>query len=83
MKELGVLAPIVTPCDTNGRVDIEGLRSVCKYVKDGGCRSIFACGSTGRGPWFSHADRQRICRTVAESAGDTPVFAGCIASGLP
>jgi len=84
MKELGVLVPIVTPCHKDGTVDTDGLKSVCGYVRQAGCDAIFAAGSTGRGPWFSRVDRRHICRTVAECAGSgTPVFAGCMASGLP
>jgi len=83
MKSLGVLVPIVTPCDRSGTVDTAGLASVCRYIIQAGCHAIFAAGSTGRGPWFARSQRETICAVVAESAGsDIPVFAGCMASGL-
>lgn len=80
---LGVLVPIVTPCSRDGRIDKDGLRSVCDCVLQAGCNAIFAAGSTGRGPWFDRKDRMCICRTVAEYIGDgVPLFAGSMASGL-
>jgi dihydrodipicolinate synthase/N-acetylneuraminate lyase len=84
MKDLGVLVPIVTPCSLAGQPDLAGLKSVTRYVLDNGCHAIFVAGSTGRGPWFSRADRVKICRTVADQIGPkVPLFAGCMASGLP
>ena len=84
MKDLGLLLPIVTPCDARGDVDVAGLRALCAHFTAAGCHSLFAAGSTGRGPWFSRAQREQICRTVAECGPpDAPVFAGCMASGLP
>jgi len=83
VNELGVLVPIVTPCGKDGLLDPDGLRAVCHYVLEAGCDAVFAAGSTGRGPWFSRADRAEICRTVAESVGPgVRVFGGCMASGL-
>lgn len=83
MRNLGVLVPIVTPCDRSGTINAVGLASVCRYVIQAGCHAIFAAGSTGRGPWFTRSQRETICAAVAESAGpDIPVFAGCMASGL-
>lgn len=84
MKQLGALVPIVTPCSRAGRPDIGALKAVCKYMLEAGCAGIFVGGSTGRGPWFSRKDRARICRAAAEQIGpETPLFAGCMASGLP
>jgi len=83
MKELGVLVPIVTPCDKSGTPDADGMGGVCKYMMDAGCDAIFVCGSTGRGPWFSIKQRAAICSSVKQFIGpDVPLFAGCMASGL-
>ena len=82
MKKLGALVPIVTPCSRDGRPDLNGLKTVCKYFIDAGCHGIFVCGSTGRGPWFKRQDRVQICRVIADQIGsNTPLFAGCIANG--
>lgn len=84
MKNLGVLVPIVTPCTPSGVPDIIGLQSVTRYMLTAGCHAFFVAGSTGRGPWFARSDRVKICRTVAGQIGSkVPLFAGCMASGLP
>jgi dihydrodipicolinate synthase/N-acetylneuraminate lyase len=83
MKDLGVLVPIVSPCKPSGDLDLAGLKSVTRYLLDAGCHAFFVAGSTGRGPWFSRADRIKICQTVAGQIGsNVPFFAGCMASGL-
>ena len=84
MKDLGVLVPLATPCRRDGDVDIGGIKSLCAYLADASCHSFFAAGSTGRGPWFSRPQRERICRAAAECRRPgMPLFAGCMASGLP
>jgi len=32
MMELGVVAPVVTPCNSSGEPDMGGLRSVCENI---------------------------------------------------
>lgn len=84
MKNLGILVPIVTPCNRNGKIDLTGFKNVCREMLKTGCDNIFVSGSTGRGPWFSRVDRTKICRAAADLVkGRSPVFAGCMASGLP
>lgn len=83
MKKFGVLVPIVTPCTARGEIDIEGTQAVCDEMIGAGNCGIFVMGSTGRGPWFSRADRVKFCRIVADHIGpDVPLFAGCMANGL-
>ena len=83
MKRLGLLVPVVTPCDRKGRPDTEALKSVCDDMLSAGFHGIFVCGSTGRGPWFGREDKAKICRAAADHIGSNiPLFAGCIASGL-
>ncbi len=66
MKDFGILVPVVTPCDRSGKVDYDGLRSVCSDMIRAGCHGIFVLGSTGRSPWFSLQTRSRICSEVAK-----------------
>lgn len=83
MKELGIVVPIVTACTRNGEPDLDGFKSVCRYVLSAGCHSIFVGGSSGRGPWFSRQDRASVCRAAADFIGpDTPLLAGCMSPGL-
>jgi 4-hydroxy-tetrahydrodipicolinate synthase len=84
MKDLGPVVPIVTPCTPEGSMDLDGFRSVCNEMLNVGCRGIFIAGTTGRGPWFSLGERQKLCVTAADQIkGTVPLFAGCTSSGLP
>jgi dihydrodipicolinate synthase/N-acetylneuraminate lyase len=84
MKDLGPVVPIVTPCHPDGSLDLDGFRSVCNEMLEVGCRGIFVAGTTGRGPWFSLDERQKLCRAAADQIkGIVPLFAGCSSSGLP
>lgn len=83
MKEFGILVPIVTPCSKQGEVDTAGLVSVCTDMVNAGCQGIFIMGSTGRGPWFSRKQQIEACRAAADYCnGKTPLFTGCMATGL-
>ena len=83
LKAFGILVPLVTPCDRKGRIDKDGLRSVCSDMVQAGCEGIFIMGSTGRGPWYSRDQQAEACRTAADFLrADTPLFAGCMATGL-
>jgi len=84
MKNLGPVVPIVTPCKPDSSLDLEGFQSVCNEMLEVGCSGIFVAGSTGRGPWFSLGERQKLCRAGADQIkGTVPLFAGCSSSGLP
>jgi len=84
MKDFGPLVPIVTPCAPSGEPDLAGVKAVCREMITAGCRGIFVAGSTGRGPWFSRADRAAVCAAAAEVCQpETPLIAGASGSGLP
>jgi 4-hydroxy-tetrahydrodipicolinate synthase len=84
MKDLGPVVPIVTPCQPNGELDLDGFHNVCEEMLAAGCKGIFVAGSTGRGPWFSPREMHRLCRVAAEQIGKRAILiGGCSASGLP
>lgn len=84
MKDFGPLVPIVTPCSPGGEPDLAGVQAVCREMIAAGCRGIFVTGSTGRGPWFSRADRANVCAAAADVCQETtPLIAGASGSGLP
>lgn len=83
MKDFGPIVPIVTPCRRTGELDVPGFESVCREMLTAGYRGIFIAGSTGRGPWFSRAEREKICRVAAgEINGTATLIAGVSGSGL-
>lgn len=84
MKDLGPVVPIVTPCQPDGTLDLDGFHHVCNEMLEVGCKGIFVAGSTGRGPWFNLKDMQRLCRYAADQThGRAVLIAGCSSSGLP
>ncbi len=84
MKDFGPIVPLVTPCSRAGEPDLDGLRAVCKEMLDAGFRGFFVAGSTGRGPWFSLGDRERICKAAAAQINQSVLLiAGVTGSGLP
>ena len=84
MRNFGPIVPLVTPCSRAGEPDLDGLRAECKEMLEGGYKGIFVAGSTGRGPWFSRQDREKICRTAAAQINRAvPLLAGVTGSGLP
>jgi len=84
LKDVGPIAPVVTPCERSGEIDFSGFRAVCREMVAAGCGGIFVAGSTGRGPWFTLAERVALCEAAAETvAGRAVLLAGCMASGVP
>lgn len=83
MNRLGVIVPMVTPCNKYGKPDLTEVKSVCKYFVDAGCHEIFIVKSTGRGPCFTRNDRAKVCKSSKKQLGfKIPLFAGCIANRL-
>jgi 4-hydroxy-tetrahydrodipicolinate synthase len=84
MKDIGPVVPIVTPCNLDGKLDLDGFCSVCDEMLQVGCKGIFIAGTTGRGPWFNLNERIKLCRAAADQInGTVPLFAGCTSLGLP
>ena len=76
----GVIAAIATPFDENGKVDIEGLRKLTRYVLDGGCHGIMTTGGTGEFPHLLRDEKKLVTKTVVETVkGRIPIIAGTAA----
>lgn len=83
MNDFGPIVPIVTPCSRAGEPDLNGLQAVCEEMITAGSKGIFVAGSTGRGLWFSRAEREKICRAAAAQInGRVPLIAGVSSTGL-
>lgn len=81
-QRMGAVVPIVTPVDAMGRPDTAAVAEVASAVSAAGCRHVMVCGSTGRGPWFSPADRARICRAARPAIPASTLLAGCMGAGV-
>lgn len=72
----GILSALVTPFDTDGRIDDALLRTVVDRSIDGGVGGVVACGSTGEFTALSADERRHVVETVVDqTAGRVPVVA--------
>lgn len=55
----GVVVPVVTPIDSNERVDEKAFRAVIRRCINGGVQGIFVGGSAGMGPLFTDTEWKR------------------------
>lgn len=76
-KFKGVFPPLVTPLDSNGKVDERALRKLVSRTLDGGVNGLVVLGTAGEGPVISLDERMRAIEiTVDEVGGRVPVVAG-------
>ncbi len=75
----GIIPPIVTPFDKEGRVDEAAFRKVVRFNIDKGVQAICVGGSTGEGHTYTGAEFKRLMEIAAEeNAGRIPLLAGII-----
>jgi 4-hydroxy-tetrahydrodipicolinate synthase len=77
MKFEGSYVALVTPFDSDGRLDEETYRDLVRRQIKGGTRGLVPCGSTGEAATLMHEEFRRcieIC--MEESYGGIPVMAG-------
>lgn len=75
----GIIPPVVTPFNTDGSIDRDGVRRVVEHLVDAGCHGLFALGSTSQVAYLTDAQRaELIADIVAATAGRVPVLVGCI-----
>ena len=76
----GIIAAIATPFKSNEELDIEGLRTLTRYLIDGGVDGIMAVGGTGEFPHLDREEKKIVIQTIAEEVkGGVPVIAGTAA----
>jgi len=56
----GVIVPIITPVDSDDRVDESSFRKVIRHVINGGVHGLFVGGSAGEGPLFTEKEWIRV-----------------------
>lgn len=71
----GILCALVTPMDTGGEVDYDGLERLVEHVVRGGVSGICPVGSTGEGSRLSAEQRYGVVKRVRSLAPpDLPVI---------
>ena len=70
--ELGaILVPMVTPCNSAGRVDEEVAVRLMHHLIDHGCDGLVLCGTTGEAATLSDEEQLGLIRLAVEEMGDT------------
>ena len=77
----GIVPPVTTPFDADGRVDEDLLRAdLCYLVERAKVHGLAVCGSTGEGHTLTVEETRRITAiAVDQAAGRAPVITGIIA----
>jgi 4-hydroxy-tetrahydrodipicolinate synthase len=65
----GLFAAIITPFDSEGRVNVDALSDLVRFQISKGTEGIFPCGSSGLGPMLRIDERKTVAETVVKAAG--------------
>jgi 4-hydroxy-tetrahydrodipicolinate synthase len=76
-KFYGTGVAIVTPFETSGEVDYNGLRAIINYLIEGGIEYIVSLGTTGESVTLSKDEKKKVWSFTAEvNNGRVPLVAG-------
>lgn len=64
----GVIPPIITPFDADGRIHRLALRELVEWYVAAGCHGLWVCGGTGEGVSLSPNERAEMAELVTEYA---------------
>jgi len=79
----GVIAAVVTPCASPGKIDAQSFSRLCRILVAEGCDGLFAAASTGESTFLDEDDR-RVLVSAARGAvpESTTIYAGVTGMGL-
>jgi 4-hydroxy-tetrahydrodipicolinate synthase len=66
---------MVTPFDADGALDLDGARTVARWLQEQGTEALVVAGTTGEAPTLSDAEKLDLWAAVAEAV-TIPVIAG-------
>jgi 4-hydroxy-tetrahydrodipicolinate synthase len=76
-KFYGTGVAMVTPFNTDGSVDYEGLRNVINHLIEGGVEYLVSLGTTGESAVLSKTEKKEVWKFTADTvAGRLPLVAG-------
>jgi 4-hydroxy-2-oxoglutarate aldolase len=70
-----ILAPLITPRDASGRVDLEGLQRNVSRLAATSLDGFLALGSSGEYIYLHEEERLAVVRATVEASGGKPVLA--------
>lgn len=78
-KLTGIIPPLVTPLEPDGRIDEDSLKKLISHCINGGVSGIFVLGSCGEGTSLTAEQKKRTVRTaLREAEGKVPVLVGTL-----
>jgi 4-hydroxy-tetrahydrodipicolinate synthase len=66
----GVIVPIITPVDSDDRVDESSFRKLIRHVIGGGVHGLFVGGSAGEGPLLTEKEWTRMIEIARDENGN-------------
>jgi 4-hydroxy-tetrahydrodipicolinate synthase len=73
----GIIVPLATPLDADGRLDRPALERLLAHVISGGVSGVFILGTTGEGPHLDTRLRAELVRATCEiCSSQVPVLVG-------
>ena len=71
----GIFPALITPFDSNNRVDRAALRRVIEYNLQRGVSGFYACGSTGEALLMTKDERKELLEAAEEEIGARELLA--------
>jgi len=73
----GIVPAMVTPITSDGKINVEALRKLTRYLIEGGVHGLFPVGSQGEFYALTFEEKKKVIETVVEETrGRVPVYAG-------
>jgi 4-hydroxy-tetrahydrodipicolinate synthase len=66
----GLITAMVTPFDSDGRVELGAAQKIAAWLLDNGSEGLVVTGTTGEGPTLADQEKADLWRAVAEAVGD-------------
>ncbi len=79
----GVYAAAVTPLKNDSSLDLDSVPVLLKFLASRGCHGAVLFGTTGEGPSFSSAERERLMRSACEVRASVPGLRLLAGTGTP
>jgi 4-hydroxy-tetrahydrodipicolinate synthase len=79
----GVYAAAVTPLNADSSLDLDSVPVLLKFLAERGCHGVVLFGTTGEGPSFSPAERERLLRAACEVRAATSDLRLLAGTGTP
>ena len=72
-----VLTAMISPFDKDGALDLDGAKTLAKWLVANGNDGLVIAGTTGESPTLTHDEQIALIEAVVDAVGkDTPVVAG-------